>query len=114
MPGALVWISGASSGIGAALVRAVPWPGARVVGISRRPPPDGAEHLGADLADPSAWRAVGDAFRRDLASFEGDRVVFVHAAGVLDPVGFAGEVGDDEYAANVVLNSAAPQLLGHL
>lgn len=41
-------------------------------------------------------------------------MVFIHAAGTLDPIGFAGEVDTDAYVANVVLNSAAPQVLGHL
>ena len=41
-------------------------------------------------------------------------MVFVHAAGTIDPMGFAGEVDPEDYAANVVLNSAAPQVLGHV
>jgi NAD(P)-dependent dehydrogenase (short-subunit alcohol dehydrogenase family) len=57
---------------------------------------------------------VGKSFRRELEGFGGERVVFVNAAGTLDPMGFAGEVDTDAYRANVVLNSAAPQVLGHL
>lgn len=109
---ALTWVSGASGGIGRALAATVPWEG-RVIGISRRPP-EGIEHLEADLADPSSWAAVGASFRDELAGFEGERVTFVHAAGTLDPIGFAGEVDTDAYRDNVVLNSAAPQVLGHL
>jgi len=109
----LVWISGASSGIGAALARTVPWEDARMIGVSRRPPPVG-EHLEADLADPASWAAVGDSFRRELTGFGGEHVVFVHAAGTLEPIGFAGEVDPSAYQANVLLNSAAPQVLGHL
>jgi benzil reductase ((S)-benzoin forming) len=91
----------------------VPWPSARVIGISRRPVP-GIDHLALDLADPDAWEAVGSSFARELAGFTGDRVVFVHAAGTLEPIGFAGEVESAAYLRNVVLNSAAPQALGHL
>jgi len=109
----VVWISGASGGIGQALIRTVPWSGARVIGISRRPPA-GAEHLEADLAAPSEWGTVGSSFSRELAGFEGERAVFIHAAGTLEPIGFAGEVDTGAYAANVVLNSAAGQVLGHL
>lgn len=109
----LVWISGASSGIGQALVRTLRWEGARVIGISRRPA-EGSEHLEADLADPSSWPAVGESFRREVGSFRGERVAFIHAAGTLEPIGFAGEVDTEDYTANVVLNSAAPQVLGHL
>jgi benzil reductase ((S)-benzoin forming) len=110
---AVVWISGASGGIGQALIRTVPWPDAKVIGISRRAPA-GAEHLEADLADPSQWGVVGSSFVRELTTFEGERAVFIHAAGTLDPIGFAGEVDTGAYAANVVLNSAAGQVLGHL
>ncbi len=111
----LTWISGASAGIGAAMAATVAGEG-RVIAICRRPPKaaEGIEHLSADLADPSSWAAVGDSFRRELEGFEGERVAFVHAAGSLDPIGFAGEVDTDAYRANVVLNSAAPQVLGHL
>ncbi len=110
----VVWISGASAGIGRALVEAVPWEGVRIIGISRRPPPAGVEHLALDLADPSTWPALGKSFSQELEGFAGDRVVFVHAAGVLAPMGHAGEVDTAGYIANVVLNSASPQVLGHL
>ena len=111
--GALIWITGASSGIGAALACTVPWEDARVIGVSRSVPPVG-EHLQADLADVSSWAALGASFTRELDGFDGDRVVFMHAAGTLEPVGFAGEVDSRAYQANVLVNSAAPQVLGHL
>ena len=112
MAKSLVWISGASSGIGEALARTVPDEGARVIGISRRAPA-GIAHLEADLSDASSWSDVGASFERELAGFAGERVVFVHAAGTLEPIGFAGEVPTEAYTANVVLNSAVPQVLGH-
>jgi NAD(P)-dependent dehydrogenase (short-subunit alcohol dehydrogenase family) len=112
MTDSLIWISGASSGIGEALVRTVPWE-ARIIGISRSPA-EGVEHLEADLSDPSSWATVGESFKKELDGFDGQRVVFIQAAGTVDPIGFAGEVDTDAYAANVVLNSAAPQVLGHL
>ena len=113
MAGSLVWISGASSGIGGALAATVPWEGARVLGVSRRPPVVG-EHVKADLAQPASWELVRRSFERELAVWSGDRVVFVHAAGVVDPIGFAGEVVTDAYVRNVILNSAAGQVLGHM
>jgi NAD(P)-dependent dehydrogenase (short-subunit alcohol dehydrogenase family) len=113
MGDALIWISGASGGIGQALARTVPWEDARVIGINRRPAP-GIENVEADLTRPSGWYASGASFDRELAGFDGERVVFVHAAGTLDPIGFAGEVETAAYIENVVLNSAAPQILGHL
>jgi benzil reductase ((S)-benzoin forming) len=113
MGASLIFVSGASAGIGKALAEAVPWDGARVIGISRRPAA-GLEHLEADLADPSSWPAIGAAFRHELSGFDGDRVVFFHAAGTVEPVGFAGEVDTAAYTASVLLNSAASQVVGHL
>ena len=113
MSTSLIWISGASGGIGRALVRTVPWDEARIIGIGRRRP-EGIDHLEADLADPASWPAVGSSFEKELAGFDGDRVVFLHAAGPIEPMGFAGEVDTSAYTTNVVLNSAAPQVLGHL
>src|SRR5947208_6657341 len=113
MTASLIWISGASSGIGEALARTVPWDDARIIGISRRRP-EGMDHAEADLSDPSSWQVVGDSFRQELGSFDGERAVFIHAAGTIEPIGFAGEVDTNAYAANVLLNSAAPQVLGHL
>lgn len=110
---ALVWISGASGGVGRALVATVPWRGARIVGIGRRPV-EGIDHLEADLADPRSWSRVGGAFASAVRGDEHDCVVFVHAAGTLDPIGFAAEVDSDRYTANVLLNAAASQVLGHL
>jgi benzil reductase ((S)-benzoin forming) len=37
----------------------------------------------------------------------------VHSAGTLEPIGFAGEVDAAAYTRNVLLNSAAGQVLGH-
>jgi benzil reductase ((S)-benzoin forming) len=113
MTSSLIWISGTSRGIGRALSETVPWEGSRVIGVGRVPPP-GGEHLEADLADPASWPAVGESFEKELAGFDGERVVFVHAAGTVVPIGYAGEVDTDSYVTNVVLNSAAPQVLGHM
>jgi benzil reductase ((S)-benzoin forming) len=106
-----VWISGGSSGIGRALAAAVPWDGARVIDISRSGAP-GLEHVQADLSDPADWSHVARAFEQELSDFGGDVAVFVHAAGTVEPMGYAGEVDGDAYARTVVLNSAAPQALG--
>jgi hypothetical protein len=82
---AIVWVSGASTRIGRALVETVPFDDARVIGISRTAPPGPAEHLEADLADPASWEMVAESFREELAGFDGDAVVFFHAAGTVDP-----------------------------
>ena len=107
----LVFVSGGSSGIGRAMIEALPWPGARVLNLSRRPAP-GSEHVAVDLATPSGWERAAACFERELGRFSGELAVFVHAAGTLTPIRFAGEGDSDAYRQNVLLNSAAPQLLG--
>jgi benzil reductase ((S)-benzoin forming) len=109
----LVWITGASSGLGAALAATVPFDDAHVVDISRSGGTDGTEHLPADLADPASWHAVENHLLARLAEFSGERAVFLHNAGTLDPIGFAGEVDSAAYRTNVLLNSACGQYLGH-
>jgi len=107
----IVWITGASSGIGAAMAASVPFPDARIVNVSRRPLA-GVDNVLADLATPEGWRVAAQSFERELASFGGERAVLVHAAGALTPIGFAGEVDAAAYERCVVLDSAAPQVLG--
>jgi benzil reductase ((S)-benzoin forming) len=108
---ALVLITGASSGIGRALAHSVPFDAARIIDISRRGGA-GVEHVRADLADPAGWRVVSALFADEVAGFEGSRVVFVHNAGTLEPIGYAGEVEPAAYMRQVLINSAAPQVLG--
>jgi benzil reductase ((S)-benzoin forming) len=97
MASSLVWISGASGGIGQALAKTVPWDNVRVIGINRERPADAIEHLKADLADPSTWPTIGASFRRELEGFNGEHVAFIHAAGANDPIGFAVEVDSEAY-----------------
>ena len=106
----LVWISGASSGIGAALAAQVPFPDARVIDLSRRG--GSVEHFKADLASPADWVRVEEHFAAEVAGFSGDRVVFVHNAGTVVPIGPAESVDAEAYTQAVLLNSAAPQVLG--
>jgi NAD(P)-dependent dehydrogenase (short-subunit alcohol dehydrogenase family) len=110
----VVIITGGSSGLGLALAGSVPFP-ARVVDISRSGPPEGSaiEHIAADLADVASWGEVSRQIADIIESENPARAVFIHAAGTLDPIGFAGEVEFEPYVNNIVLNSAAGQALGH-
>jgi benzil reductase ((S)-benzoin forming) len=113
----LVIVTGGSAGLGRALLAAAP-PGARRIDVSRSGPgPDDAladvHHLAADLADPASWERVGRELGREIAGEAWERVSVLHSAGTLDPIGFAGEVDGDAYTENVLLNSAAGQVLGH-
>lgn len=112
--GDLAIVTGASSGLGLAIASQVPFE-ARVIDISRSGPPAdaGIEHHSADLSGPGSWSEVAAAIREWVANEEPERSVLVHAAGTLTPIGFAGEVDDELYVDNVLLNSAAGQVLGH-
>ena len=107
----IVWITGATSGIGAALAETVPYEGARVINISRRAHPL-LESVHADLSDPRAWDVVDEHLARELSKFRGRRAVFVHNAFVPDPVGFVGEVDPAQYRGLILANAAAPLVLG--
>ena len=107
----LVFVTGGSSGIGEAMIRTLPYSPARVFDVSRRGAA-GCEGLRADLSDPASWPRVAELFRRELDGFAGERVVFVHSAGTLTPIGFAGEEDPAAYTRSVLLDAAAPQVLG--
>jgi NAD(P)-dependent dehydrogenase (short-subunit alcohol dehydrogenase family) len=109
----LVWISGASAGLGAALAATIPFDGAELVDISRRGGTPGAHHIAVDLADPQSWPVVGKDFRQRIEADDPELVVFIHSAGTLTPLGSADRVDTEQYTRNVLLNSAAAQVLGH-
>lgn len=109
----LVVVTGGSSGLGACLLATAP-ASARLVDVSRRGPAAGGrevDHLPADLADPGAWEGVTRELRRHLRG-DWQRVVLWHAAGTLEPLGFAGEVEPRAYTRGVLLNAAAGPVLG--
>jgi benzil reductase ((S)-benzoin forming) len=106
-----VWISGASSGIGAALAASVPYTDARVIGISRRAPAAG-EHIEADLSDPAAWPRIAANFEEVLASGDFSRAAFVHMSGIAEPAAAVADADPAAYTAAVLLNAASGQVLG--
>lgn len=108
--GEAIWISGASSGIGAALLDSVPAEAAHVIGISRRPS-EAPDHLAVDLADPAGWDAVRASFDELLAPGL-PRATFLHFSGIGAPHGPAAEADPREYERGVLLNGASGQILG--
>jgi len=109
---ATVWITGASSGIGRALLETVPFD-ARLTGVSRRTP-TGFSSVALDLSLPASWEELGSLWRAEAEGFSGDRAVLIHAAATLDPMGNADSVEQSAYEKAVLLNSGAPQVLGSL
>lgn len=109
----LIWISGASAGLGAALAATIPFENAELVDISRRGGTPGAQHVAVDLADPESWPLVDKDFRQRIEAGDPELVVFIHNAGTLTPLGSADRVDTGQYTRNVLLNSAAALVLGH-
>lgn len=108
----LIFVSGASSGIGAALTSHLsPMPEVTVATFSRSEV-DSAHHLSADLSKPTEWSRVAGWMESVVSRVRPGALWFFHCAATLNPIGFAGEVDGDAYASNVVLNSASPQVLG--
>ncbi len=112
MSTSLAVITGASRGIGAGIAAAAAADGA-VVATCNRSASDAVHQLTADLGDPASWPAFADWLDSVVDSVAPDRLTVVHNAATLTPIGFAGEVDAAAYTANVLLNSAAPQVLGH-
>lgn len=102
-------VTGGSTGIGAEIARLADAEGHNVAVVSRRPGPVGT-HVAADLAQPSGW-SVFEALVAD-AAHRSERLEVFHCAGTLTPIGFAGETDPQDYRKNVLLNSAAPQIVG--
>ncbi|MFP4634719.1 MAG: SDR family NAD(P)-dependent oxidoreductase [Nitriliruptoraceae bacterium] len=110
----LVIVTGGSSGLGRAVLAAAPT-GSHRIDVSRSGPPEEADdHVRADLSDPAAWSGLGATLAAMIAEHPWQRICVVHAAGTLEPIGFAGEVDGAAYTRNVLLNCAAGQVIGHL
>ena len=106
----IVWITGATQGLGSGLARTCPHANAHVINLSRSPHPD-LENVTFDLTRPDTWSSVRESFRRHLAGFTGSRAVFIHNAYYNSGTGFAGEVDEEQYYNAVMGNAAAPLVL---
>ncbi|MEM7338533.1 MAG: SDR family NAD(P)-dependent oxidoreductase [Actinomycetota bacterium] len=107
----LAVVTGASRGIGAGIASAASDAGA-IVATCNRGASTAPHQLTADLSDPAAWATFADWYNELVDSVQPAEIVMVHNAATITPIGFAGEVDPDAYRANVLLNSAAPQVLG--
>jgi short-subunit dehydrogenase len=109
----IVWISGATRGIGLALARTVPFPNARIINLSRHAHPDFAS-VQFDLTQPATYEAVRAHFTRELAAFRGSRAIFIHAARYSAAPGFVIDLEADEYQSAIQANAVAPLVLGRM
>lgn len=107
----LAIITGTSRGIGAGIAAAAHTWGAAVAVCNRTP--TGAEaELTADLSDPGSWSAFARWYDQVVTDRSPERVVFIHNSATLTPIGFAGDVDPEAFQRLVLLDSAAPQVLG--
>jgi len=110
MSDTIVWISGATGGIGSALARHVPYKGARIINIDMKDA-EGCENVRFDLLDPASWERVAAHFADELGRFKGKRAVFLQQAFVQTGMGVIGKVSRDGYRTSLIANFVAPAML---
>lgn len=110
----IVWITGATSGIGEALARTCPWPDTEIISVSRREHPE-HETVLFDLTDMDSWDAVGEHVTDRLATFRGERAVFIHnALWFWGSRQFMGEGDPANNRAEIIANTMSPLVLGDM
>lgn len=112
-PRTLLWISGATQGLGLGLARTQPYADARIINLSRRAHPT-LETVSFDLRQPETYAAVHASFERELRDFHGERALFVHNAYYPGQPGFVGEGDPAESARCIQANAVAPLVLGEM
>ena len=101
----IIWISGASSGIGAGLAAHQPFPGARLINLDVKPA-EGMENILFDLTRPSTWPVVQAHFEQELQKPGIRRVFFLHCAYAPIGKGLVAEVPQDDYERSLIANTA--------
>jgi len=111
----IIWISGASEGIGRGIANMVPYPNARIISLSRRVHPE-LETVQFDLTKPDTWKYVGESFERELANFAGKRAIFIHNAIYRTTGAYVADPDTDmgRYYDEMIANGVAPHFLGDM
>lgn len=107
----VVWITGATGGLGAALAASVPFAGAHVVNLSRRENP-ATDNVFLDLTDPASWAAVEAYLAGALAAFRGRRAILVHNAVTGAAPQFVGEGERADAVRHALADAAGSMVLG--
>ena len=107
----LAVITGTSRGIGAGIAAAAA-ASAAVVAVCNRTPTGGQHELVADLSDPATWSQFARWYDELVAEVAPDEVAVIHNSATLTPIGLAGDVDPEAHQRLVLLDSAAPQVLG--
>ena len=113
MADTLIWITGATEGIGLELARQTPFADARIINVSRRQHPD-YESVVVDLTDPSTWDDLRRHVEAELSGFRGRRALFVQNAYWSGAHGMLDQVDPTAYRNSLFANVAAPLALGEV
>jgi short-subunit dehydrogenase len=110
----IVWITGAPAGIGEARARTCPWPDTEIISVSRREHPE-HETVLFDLTDMESWNRVGEHLTERLATFRGERAVFIHnALYYWGGRAFMGEGDPANHRDEMIANVVSPLALGDM
>jgi benzil reductase ((S)-benzoin forming) len=113
MSDTIVWITGATDGIGAELAKQVPYAGARIINISRSKHKD-FESVQVDFTDPSTWDNVRKHVESELGKFKGKRAIFIQSAYWRDGHGLLEKVSAENYRKSLFANVTAPLAMGEI
>ena len=109
----IVWISGATQGMGADLADIAAAGGARVINLDFAPS-DRHETLAFDLTDPQSWQRIGDHFRETFARGGIARATLLVVGHANLGQGLLSRVDLGAYQSSLVANGVAPIMLGSL
>lgn len=101
----ILWISGASGGIGGGLARNAPYPGARIINLDIVPS-DEWETIHFDLTDPASWARVEESFIKETQARPDARVRFMNCAYAPIAKGLVCAVDAQDYARALIANMA--------
>ena len=113
MSDTIIWITGATEGIGLELAKSAPYPGARIINLSRRKHPD-YESVQFDLTDPSTWDNVRRHIEAELGTFKGKRALFIQSAYWRDSHGTLEKTNPGTYRKGLFANVAGPLAMGEM
>lgn len=113
MTNSIVWISGATQGMGAGLADLAAESGARVINLDHAPS-DRHKTIAFDLTDPKSWEDVAAHFRSIFAKGSIDRATLMVVGHANIGQGMLSKVDIDAYRTSFAANGVAPIMLGSL